>query len=97
LKATWLNAVRAGRSLERALGLRRGKGRPKQGTPGKHFQLVRRAFFLKSIGKSWKMVCEELNIQDQREFQKIYERELPKVQRAIADELVIRLNRRGAK
>jgi hypothetical protein len=43
------------------------------------------------------MVCEELNIQDQREFQKIYERELPKVQRAIADELVIRLNRRGAK
>src|SRR5262245_14423311 len=40
-------AVRAEGSLERALGLHRGKGRPKQIGPGKHFHLIRQAFVLK--------------------------------------------------
>ena len=87
-------AEKDGGSLERALGLRRGKGRPKDTGPGKHFQLVGQVFFLKSRGKSWKTVCEELNFEDQRELQKIYKRELPKVLRAYADEIVNRLKRR---
>jgi hypothetical protein len=89
-------AVKKGGSLERALGLRRGRGKPKEIGPGKYFALVRRAFFLRTPKKkSWKAVCDELNITDQREFQKTYERELPKVLRAMADELVRR--RRGGK
>jgi hypothetical protein len=85
-------------SLEQALGLRRGKGRPKQTGPGKYFQLVGQVFFLKSRGKSWKTVCDELQFPDQRELQKIYKRELPKVLRAYADELVLRSKkRRGVK
>ena len=59
-------------SLERALGLRRGKGRPKKTGPGKHFQVAERVLFLKSQGKSWKKLCDELNFSDQRELQKIY-------------------------
>ena len=100
-------AVRAAKkgsgSLEQALGLRRGKGRPKETAPGKHFQVAKRVLFLKSRGKSWKTVCDELNFTDQRELQKIYKRELPKVLRAYADELVrrskrrVRLKRRGVK
>jgi hypothetical protein len=91
-------AVKKGGSLELALGLRRGKGRPKETGPGKHFQLVRQAFFLKELrGKSWKKTCEELNFTDQRELQKIYNRELPKVLRAFANEIVLRLKRRGVK
>ena len=91
-------AVKKGGSLERALGLRRGKGRPKKAGPGKHFKVVRKAFILRQLqGKSWKAVCEELNFADQRELQKIYKRELPKVLRAYADELVRRLKRRGVK
>ena len=82
-------AVKKGGSLEQALGLRRGKGRPKETGPGKHFQVARQVFFLKGLqGKSWKTVCEELNFTDQRELQKIYKREEPKVLRAFADELV---------
>jgi hypothetical protein len=42
----FVNAAKAGRSLELALGLRRGKGRPKKTGPGKHFQVARQAFFL---------------------------------------------------
>ena len=104
----FVDAVRAAKkgsgSLEQALGLRRGKGRPKEAGPGKHFQLVRQVFFLRELrGKSWKTVCDELNFPDQRELQKIYKRELPKVLRAYADELVrrskrrVRLKRRGVK
>ena len=94
--AQWFaNAVKAGGSLELALGLRRGRGRPKNAGPGKHFKVVRKAFILRELqGKSWKTVCEELNFTDQRELQKIYERELPKVKRAFADEIVLRLKRR---
>ena len=87
-------AEKDGGSLERALGLRRGKGRPKETGPGKHFQLVGQVFFLKSRGKSWKTVCDELEFSDQRELQKIYKRELPKVLRAYADKIVNRLKRR---
>ena len=97
-------AEKPGGSLERALGLRRGRGRPKKVGPGKHFKVVRKAFILRELqGKSWKTVCEELNFTDQRELQKIYKRELPKVLRAYADELVrrskrrVRLKRRGVK
>jgi hypothetical protein len=103
----FVDAVRAAKkgsgSLEQALGLRRGKGRPKETAPGKHFQVAKRVLFLKSRGKSWKTVCDELNFTDQRELQKIYKRELPKVLRAYADELVrrskrrVRLKRRGVK
>jgi hypothetical protein len=91
-------AEKDGGSLEGALGLRRGKGKPKATGPGKHFQVVRQAFFLRELqGKSWKTVCGELNFTDQRELQKIYKRELPKVLRALADEIVLRLKHRGAK
>ena len=103
----FVDAVRAAKkgsgSLEQALGLRRGKGRPKETAPGKHFQVAKRVLFLKSRCKSWKTVCDELNFTDQRELQKIYKRELPKVLRAYADELVrrskrrVRLKRRGVK
>lgn len=88
-------AVKKGGSLEQALGLRRGKGRPKATGPGKHFQLARQVFILRELrGKSWKTVCDELNFTDQRELQKIYKRERPKVLRAYADELVRRSKRR---
>jgi hypothetical protein len=91
-------AEKDGGSLERALGLRRGKGRPKETGPGKHFQVARQVFVLKELQrKSWKTVCEELNFTDQRELQKIYKRELPKVERAFAHEIVLRLKRRGVK
>ncbi len=94
----FVGAVRKGGSLELALGIRRGKGRPKKTGPGKHFDVARRVFSLRSQGKSWKKICEELNFTDQRELQKIYERERPKVQRAIADRIVLRLQqRRGIK
>jgi hypothetical protein len=98
--AQWfIAAVRAaekdGVSLEPALGLRRGKGRPKETGPGKHFHVAQQVFFLRNLGKSWKTVCEELNFADQRELQKIYKRELPKVLRAFADGIVLRSKRRG--
>ncbi|MGB7857164.1 MAG: hypothetical protein WBL48_14840 [Pseudolabrys sp.] len=86
---------KAGGSLERALGLRRGKGRPKKTGPGKHFKVARQVFILRELqGKSWKTACNELDFPDQRELQKIYEREQPKVKRAFADEIVLRLKRR---
>jgi hypothetical protein len=90
-------AEKDGGSLERTLGLRRGKGRPKKTGPGKHFQVARQVFFLKGLGKSWKTVCEELNFTDQRELQKIYKREEPKVLRALADKIVNRLKRRDVR
>lgn len=90
-------AEKPGGSLELALGLRRGRGRPKETGPGKHFQLVGQVFLLKSRGKSWKTICEELDFPDQRELQRIYKRELPKVLRGYADELVRRSKRRGVK
>ena len=94
--AQWfVDAVKAGGSLELALGLRRGKGRPKNAGPGKHFQVARQVFSLRERqGKSWKTVCDELDFPDQRELQKIYERERPKVLRHLADEIVLRLKRR---
>ena len=88
-------AEKAGGSLELALGLRRGKGRPKETGPGKHFQRRSTGIFPRELqGKSWKTVCDELDFPDQRELQKIYKRELPKVLRAYADELVRRSKRR---
>ena len=42
-------AEKAGGSLERALGLRRGKGRPKETGPGKHFKVVRTGIYPKGI------------------------------------------------
>jgi hypothetical protein len=94
----FLAAVKKGGSLELALGLRRGKGRPKETGPGKHFQVARQVFVLRELQrKSWKTVCEELNFTDQRELQKIYKREEPKVLRALADGIVLRLKRRGVK
>ena len=96
--AKWfVSAVKKGGSLERALGLRPGKGRPKETGPGKHFSVARQVFFLKGQGKSWKAICDELNFTDQRELQKIYKRELPKVTRFFADELVLRSKHRGVK
>ena len=38
-------------SLEQALGLRRGKGRPKETGPGKHFQVARTGIFPKIAGQ----------------------------------------------
>ena len=91
-------AVKKGGSLELALGLRRGKGRPKATGPGKHFEVARQVFVLRELqGKSWQAACGELNFADQRELQKIYKRELPKVLRAYADEIALRLKRRGVK
>ena len=97
--AQWfVAAVKKGGSLELALGLRRGKGKPKQIGPGKHFDVARQVFVLRELqGKSWKAVCDELNFPDQRELQKIYKRELPKVLRAYAGEIALRLKRRGVK
>jgi len=97
--AQWfVAAVKKGGSLERALGLRRGRGRPKETGPGKYFQVARQVFILKELrGKSWKTACEELNFSDQRELQKIYKRELPKVLRTLAKEVALRPERRGVK
>ena len=87
---------KGGGSLEQALGLRRGKGRPKKVGPGKHFKVARQLFILRELqGKSWKTACDELGFPDQRELQKIYKRERPKVLRAYADELVRRSKRRA--
>ena len=94
--AQWfVAAVKKGGRLERALGLQRGKGAPKKTGPGKHFQLARQVFTLRERqDKSWKAVCDELNFTDQRELREIYKRELPKVLRAFADEIVLSLKRR---
>jgi hypothetical protein len=78
-----------GGSLDEAFGQKKQRGRPKTELPGKHYDIAERAFYLR--GKlSWKDICGTLEIEDQREFQRICEREWPKVARSLAKQLAAR-------
>ncbi len=69
-----------GKSLDDAFGQKRGRGRPRTGKPGKHFELAQRVFHLRQSGLSWVAVCHEIEWQaDQRDLQRILDRELPHV------------------
>jgi hypothetical protein len=69
-----------GKSLDDAFGQRRGRGRPKTGKPGKHFEIAQRVFHFRQSGLSWMAICREIEWQaDQRDLQRILDRELPHV------------------
>jgi hypothetical protein len=79
--------VSNGQSLDDAFGQKRSRGRPKTGKPGKHFETAQRVFHLRQSGLSWFAVCNEIGFEDQRELQRIFERELPHVLADIAKQL----------
>jgi hypothetical protein len=79
--------LKSGVSLDQSLGLKRKRGRPKLLTPGKHHKLALKVFELRSKKKSWTYIGRALDFEDQRELQRIYERELPFIQKDIASQL----------
>lgn len=81
-------AVLAGTAIDIAFGRRRAKGRPKAEKPGKHFDVAKQATEMRMDGKSWKAVCDKLEFPDQRELQRIVEREWPHVAADIARRVV---------
>lgn len=80
------------RTLDRALGLRKGKGSP--GTPDAHERLARRIFALRLQEKSWKEIAAALAAstkvsRDARTLQRIYAKYANKLR---AEELSRRLD-----
>jgi len=68
----------SGSDLGQALGLTRGRGRPAD-KPGIYFNLACQVFWKRAEGKSWRTISEETGFEDQRELQKIFERERGRV------------------
>lgn len=85
-------AVLTGTPMDEAFGRKRARGRPKTEKPGKHFELAMRATELRMGGQSWKRVCDQLDFPDQRELQRIVEREWPRVAADIARRVANSLN-----
>ena len=71
-------------SLDQALGLARYRGE-KPSKPGKYFTLAVEVFEMRARGLSWKAISEKTGFEDQRELQKICDREMEHVIRHYAD------------
>ncbi|MDF0495385.1 hypothetical protein [Bradyrhizobium yuanmingense] len=84
--------VLSGTPMDEAFGRKRSRGRPKAGKPGKHFELAKRATEMRLDGQSWRAVCDHLDFPDQRELQRIVEREWPHVAADIARRVANSLN-----
>jgi hypothetical protein len=87
-------SLQTGVSLDQSLGLKRKRGHPKSSKPGKHHDLARKAFIHRSQGKSWKDTCDKLGFSDQRELQRICEREWPHVIKDLGKQLADRSDKR---
>jgi hypothetical protein len=71
-------------TLDQALGLARYRGE-KPSTPGKYFTLAVEVFEMRARGMSWANIAEKTGFDDQRELQRICEREMPHVIRHYVD------------
>ncbi|HMJ27390.1 MAG TPA: hypothetical protein VK512_01575 [Xanthobacteraceae bacterium] len=70
-------------SLDRALGLSSGKGRPIVESPsGEAYERAKRVFELRALGKKWKEITDHLGLDDHRNIEK----ELKRYRADILDE-----------
>ncbi|WP_028136319.1 hypothetical protein [Bradyrhizobium japonicum] len=75
-----------GGSLDQALGLARYRGE-KPSKPGKYFTLAVEVFEMRARGMSWNAISEKTGFDDQRELQRICDREMEHVIRHYAEDL----------
>jgi hypothetical protein len=80
-------------SLDRALGLTRGRGRPQLPLgQGKHFELGKQLFWLRQEGKSWNQIGDLFPKYDERELQRIYKRYYEAAKADVVADIIGRLN-----
>jgi hypothetical protein len=81
-------------SLDRALGLQRGRGRPRPTPAGKNFERAKEVFWLKMSNRSWKQIGDQFPDADIRDLQREVERYSPDIIAEAARELSARVGRR---